>query len=111
MAHGEDVVAGLGEVVGVAQLWASHLDHVVVALGPFGHGEDDSGDHALVALDDLGREHHHVAPCCGGCCLGDGRHTHGGHGEPLDDDLGEELVLVEVVHEDEHGDGIHLSLS
>lgn len=89
----------------------------MVVLGPFGHGEDDSGDHALVDLDDLGLEHQHglddevPVPCCGGRCRGVGRHAHGGHGEPLDDDLGEELVLVEDVHEDEHGDGTLRALS
>ena len=117
MAHVEDVVADLVEVVDVVQCGLSHLDHVEVVLGPFGHGEDDSGDHALVDLDDLGLERPHglddevPGPCCGGRCLGVGRHAHGGHGEPLDDDLGEELVLVADVHEDEHGDGTLRALS
>ena len=105
LVHGEDVVEDLDEVVedldevvGDAQRWPSHLAHVVVLLFHVGHGEDDCEDHASVGLDVHGLEHHHVAPCCGRRCHVGGRHAHGGHGHPVEDDL------VEDVHVDEHGD-------
>ena len=90
LVHGEDVVEDLVAVEDDAQGWVSHLDHGVVLLVHVGHGEGGDEDLAEVDLEDLG--------------LGDGHHAHGGHGDPLGDDLVEGLELVEDAHVDEHGD-------
>ena len=91
MVHGEDVVEDRVEVVDEAHCWLFHLDHVVGLLFHVGHGEDGDEDLAEVDLEDLG--------------LVDGHHAHGGHGDPLGDDLVVGLGLVEDSHLDEHGDG------